>query len=98
MGDTHEQKISLQKERRWDTDFIARNQEEKRSRSSLALDVRLITALQVLQVRSQKLLARTAADSAIAAAAVELSRTQKTGASYAASPADAAGEPGGPLY
>ena len=37
-----------------------------------------------IRSRSQKLLARTAADSAIAAAAVELSY-QKTGASYAAS-------------
>ncbi|EOD33140.1 hypothetical protein EMIHUDRAFT_352405 [Emiliania huxleyi CCMP1516] len=45
-----------------------------------------------IRSRSQKLLARTAADSTIAAAAVELF------AEDWCLPADAAGEPGGPLY
>merc|ERR1712167_197658 len=45
---------------------------------------------------SQKLLARTAADSAIAAAAVEL--FAEDWCLICCLPADAAGEPGGPLY
>ena len=49
-----------------------------------------------IRSRSQKLLARTAADSAIAAAAVEL--FAEDWCLICCLPADAAGEPGGPLY
>ena len=49
-----------------------------------------------IRSRSQKLLARTAADSAIAAAAVEL--CAEDWCLICCLPADAAGEPGGPLY
>ncbi|EOD30101.1 hypothetical protein EMIHUDRAFT_353067, partial [Emiliania huxleyi CCMP1516] len=49
-----------------------------------------------IRSRSQKLLARTAADSTIAAAAVELFR--RHWCLICCLPADAAGEPGGPLY
>ena len=49
-----------------------------------------------IRSRSQKLLARTAADSTIAAAAVEL--FAEDWCLICCLPADAAGEPGGPLY
>merc|ERR1711918_268021 len=49
-----------------------------------------------IRSRSQKLLARTAADSAIAAAAVEL--FSEDWCLICCLPVDAAGEPGGPLY
>ena len=49
-----------------------------------------------IRSRSQKLLARTAADSAITAAAVEL--FAEDWCLICCLPADAAGEPGGPLY